>query len=302
MATKLNAKTSVVDYLKSNGKDSSFSNRAQLASQVGIKNYTGTAQQNANLLKALQSQKPTSPSKPPITYTNPVVTAPTKPPANPAFTYTNPVVHPVKPTFPIANTKPAVVNPSTGTSATPVVKSQPAPTPTPAITPNPLEDKVKSLETELGNLKNTLSSKVESEQDFMQPQPMFDLGQLASLLQPQQPKFDMSEVTGQFNDMFTKLQSDYNSRLEAMQRMLEQQNTELQKRYDELLNKFKYNQAQLTPVNYNIGGDGISLFGNEGTPNGTPTNTSGTPVGYRQSVQMNDALLRYMQNLWGGGF
>jgi len=293
VATKLNTKTSVVDYLKSKGQDSSFSNRAQLASQVGIKNYTGTAQQNTNLLKALQSQKPTSPSKPPAIYTKPVVTAPTKPPVNPTPTITKPVVQPVKPTPPIATTKPAVVNPSTGTSATPVVKSQPEPTtPTPTPTPTPQES------------APTPESQVPEapQQYFMQPQPLFDMSQLVELLKPQQPQFDMIEITGQFNDMFTKLQSDYNSRLEAMQRMLEQQNQEAQKRYDELLNKLKYNQTQLTPGAYGGGGDGISLFGNEGTPNWTPASTSGTPVGYRQSVQMNDALLRYMQNLWGGGF
>ena len=297
---KLNTKTSVVDYLKSNGQDSSFSNRAQLASQVGVKNYQGTTSQNTALLNALQSQKPTSPTKPQNIATKPVVTMPKIPnPTKPQNIATKPVV-----TIPIPN-KPSVSPPI---ALPPVPRPAPFPsqskgsTKLPEPTPNPLEDKVKLLESELSNLRNTLSSKSESEQDLMQPQPLFDLSQLTSLLQPQQPQFDMSEITGQFSNMFSQLQNEYNSRLEAMQRMLEQQNAELQKRYDELLNKFKYNQAQLTSVNYNSVGDGISLFGNEGTPNGTPTNTSGTPVGYRQSVQMNDALLRYMQNLWGGGF
>ncbi len=301
---KLNTKTSVVDYLKSKGQNSSFSNRAKLASQLGIKDYRGTASQNTALLNGLQSQKSTSPKTPQNVATKPVVTMPKLPnPTKPQNIATKPVV-----TMPTP-TKPSVSPPM----ALPPVP-RPAPFPNqpngnvklPESTPNPFEEKVKLLESELSNLRDTLSSRFESEQNWMkppiQPQPMFDIGQLASLLKPQQPQFNMSEITGQFNDMFSKLQSEYNSRLEAMQRMLEQQNSELQKRYDELLNKFKYNQSQLTPANYNSVGDGVSLFGNDFTPNGIPTNTSETPVGYRQFAQMNDALLRYMQKLWGGGF
>lgn len=46
---------SIVDYLKSQGKDSSYSNRKKLAEQYGIGNYSGTAAQNTNLLKLLQN-------------------------------------------------------------------------------------------------------------------------------------------------------------------------------------------------------------------------------------------------------
>lgn len=46
--------TSIVDYLKSQGKDYSFNARKQLATQYGITNYTGSAQQNSQLLKTLQ--------------------------------------------------------------------------------------------------------------------------------------------------------------------------------------------------------------------------------------------------------
>lgn len=46
--------TSVVDYLKSIGADSSFANRKKLAAKYGIKNYTGTAAQNNQLLKKLR--------------------------------------------------------------------------------------------------------------------------------------------------------------------------------------------------------------------------------------------------------
>ena len=52
---KGNQKTSsVVDYLKSIGQNSSFASRKKLASKHGIKNYKGTAAQNAQLLKKLR--------------------------------------------------------------------------------------------------------------------------------------------------------------------------------------------------------------------------------------------------------
>ena len=46
--------SSVVDYLKSVGQNSSFANRKNLATKHGIKNYKGTAAQNAQLLKKLR--------------------------------------------------------------------------------------------------------------------------------------------------------------------------------------------------------------------------------------------------------
>lgn len=46
---------SLVDYLKSIGQDSSYSNRANLAAQYGIGNYSGTAAQNLELLNKLRS-------------------------------------------------------------------------------------------------------------------------------------------------------------------------------------------------------------------------------------------------------
>ncbi|ULF48706.1 lytic transglycosylase [Bacillus phage BillyBob] len=48
------SETSVVDYLYQKGEDHSFSNRSELASNYGIANYTGTAQQNINLLSLLK--------------------------------------------------------------------------------------------------------------------------------------------------------------------------------------------------------------------------------------------------------
>lgn len=45
---------SIVDYLNSIGKASDFNSRKQLASQYGISNYTGTAQQNLKLLQFMR--------------------------------------------------------------------------------------------------------------------------------------------------------------------------------------------------------------------------------------------------------
>lgn len=54
-ATKFNTSTSIVDYLKSVGTDSSYSNRSKLAKQYGISNYTGTAAQNTKLLNLMKN-------------------------------------------------------------------------------------------------------------------------------------------------------------------------------------------------------------------------------------------------------
>lgn len=45
---------SIVDYLKSIGKDSSYAARKQYAAQYGISNYSGTAEQNTALLNAMR--------------------------------------------------------------------------------------------------------------------------------------------------------------------------------------------------------------------------------------------------------
>jgi len=45
---------SIVDYLSSLGQDSSFTSRSKTAQSKGIANYTGTAEQNTQLLKALR--------------------------------------------------------------------------------------------------------------------------------------------------------------------------------------------------------------------------------------------------------
>jgi hypothetical protein len=47
--------TSIVDYLKSQGQDSSYSARKELASSLGITNYKGTATQNTQMLNTLRN-------------------------------------------------------------------------------------------------------------------------------------------------------------------------------------------------------------------------------------------------------
>jgi hypothetical protein len=69
MASSLN-NISVVDFLKSKGLDSSPINRRKLAKELGIQNYTGTANQNRDLINRLNTTKPletTSGSIPPTT-------------------------------------------------------------------------------------------------------------------------------------------------------------------------------------------------------------------------------------------
>lgn len=86
---KLNTNTSVVDWLKANGADSSFQNRAKLAQQYGIanNNYTGSAQQNIALLNyfkqnGLNAPAPAAPAPAPA----PAQMAPPPPPPKPTLT------------------------------------------------------------------------------------------------------------------------------------------------------------------------------------------------------------------------
>lgn len=59
-----NPKVSVVDYMSSKKMDNSYSNRAKLAAQYGIKGYSGSANQNMQLLKYLQ--QPAKPAAKPV--------------------------------------------------------------------------------------------------------------------------------------------------------------------------------------------------------------------------------------------
>ncbi len=94
---KLNTNTSIVDYLKSTGKDSSYTNRSKLASQNKINNYTGTASQNIQLLNILKTPKVVAPKAVTPKVVAPKVTTPrpvtTKSPVSPA------PIAPAQPTF-----------------------------------------------------------------------------------------------------------------------------------------------------------------------------------------------------------
>lgn len=60
--------SSIVDYLKSIGQDSSFTNRKKLAQANGISNYTGTASQNTQLLNILRGSSTSSSSSSSTSY------------------------------------------------------------------------------------------------------------------------------------------------------------------------------------------------------------------------------------------
>src|SRR5699024_12339174 len=61
---KGNTKTnSIVEYIKSIGVNSSFSNRTKLAKQYGISGYKGTASQNIRLLNAMRKNSSKSNKK-----------------------------------------------------------------------------------------------------------------------------------------------------------------------------------------------------------------------------------------------
>lgn len=91
---------SVVDYMKANKQDASFSNRAKIAAQYGIKGYQGTAGQNTQLLNYMQTKKPVTTTKP--------VASPVAPTVNPP--------QPTAPTSPSYSNWMDAINHSTSTS------------------------------------------------------------------------------------------------------------------------------------------------------------------------------------------
>ena len=64
--TTFNPDVSVVDYLASTGKPSDFASRAVMAKNAGIQNYTGTAQQNQQLIASLKNVPPAKPEVKPV--------------------------------------------------------------------------------------------------------------------------------------------------------------------------------------------------------------------------------------------
>ncbi|MBS4207891.1 N-acetylmuramoyl-L-alanine amidase [Bacillus sp. FJAT-50079] len=59
-STSTTSSGSIVDYMNSNGMDSSFANRKKLAEQYGITPYSGTAAQNLQLLNRLKNTESTT--------------------------------------------------------------------------------------------------------------------------------------------------------------------------------------------------------------------------------------------------
>ena len=106
MAPQLNTTTSIVDFLKSKGEESSFTARRKLFTEKGFSNrlgeFRGTASQNLALLRNLREPAPTQEITPPTptTPTDAVTTAgapPTTPPT-PDITGAPPTA-PTEPTF-----------------------------------------------------------------------------------------------------------------------------------------------------------------------------------------------------------
>src|SRR3990167_8797648 len=105
MAINLSTTSSIVDYLSTQGKDSSYAARQKLYGSLGFENtlgsYAGSASQNTALLNKLRAQEPAPTPSPygmstpsgPIYYNVPG-TAPTPTPATSAF---NVATQPVKP-------------------------------------------------------------------------------------------------------------------------------------------------------------------------------------------------------------
>lgn len=68
---------SIVDFLKSKNQDSSYEARAKLATEKGITGYTGTAEQNTQLLGMLSSEKPKTEGNPTLSAVTGAGTTPT---------------------------------------------------------------------------------------------------------------------------------------------------------------------------------------------------------------------------------
>jgi hypothetical protein len=109
--------------------------------------------------------------------------------------------------------------------------------------------------------------------------------------------------------MFSGITSQYDDKFSALQRLMEEQNATsktqydtqtaaMQKQYDELMNKYKYSTAQVNPNSVNNNAqDGIQVY----DPSVTPTDGS-AQIGASQPNEVNNALYRYLNQMWGGGF
>lgn len=123
--------TSIVDYLKSVGQASDYSSRTALAKQYGITNYSGSAEQNTQLLNTLRTKASTpapAPTPAPVPSSTPTTPASTPTQPTPA---TDPATG--QPTAP-APTTPTATNDNLPPAPTPVVATPDQPT---ATTPDP---------------------------------------------------------------------------------------------------------------------------------------------------------------------
>lgn len=137
---------SIVDYLNSVGKDSSYSNRAKLAKQYGITNYSGTASQNTQLLNTLRSQG----SNVPAYTSNPATQQNMINPQSPAptnNTYIPPALD-VNMAQTIAGLGSSIINNTPVTPATPVAPTQ-ATTNTASETPSTGNTQLDSMYAEM---------------------------------------------------------------------------------------------------------------------------------------------------------
>ncbi len=108
---------------------------------------------------------------------------------------------------------------------------------------------------------------------------------------------DLTDISSnQLSDSYSGIVNNYNGRIEAIQRQLDEQT----KQYEDLVNQNKYNQLQISNASANAPvRNGEHLF----SPGTAPTTSAnGNPVGYTAGNTINDTLFRYLNGLWKGGF
>lgn len=119
---------------------------------------------------------------------------------------------------------------------------------------------------------------------------------------------DVGEYTSRFDDFseqFSGLQSQYDDRFSALERMMTEQKAFYEKQYEDMMNRFRYVSSVGAPNSANVNArDGIHLFNPDtGMQNGGVGSVAPMqPQLPTSNVSMNDALFNYInKNLWGGG-
>lgn len=150
-------------------------------------------------------------------------------------------------------------------------------------------DKLKAYNQFQSNATNAIKQKAQAGTALSNPN-AWKNEIYAQNFKPKTPEFDfekaMGDFTTGFDGKFTEMQSMYEGRMSALEKMIQgMANT----------NKYKVGQ-QVAPINTSQGVyDGSHIFT---APN------QGTPVGSTQSNNaVNDTLFKYLQNnMWNGGF